>query len=195
MEQRIKKLLDSHNIKYKLVDHRKVYTAFNDAETQHIDPKAVVKTVFLKLSKPSLHVIEPLQKQEKIKTETIDTILVAVPAGKRVDLKKIAKAVNDHATKSYKLLTKVADKSARYKKPSPITAKMANEKDITKKLHTKVGLLHPFSQIFGLPLLLDKKLLKNKKITVPAGSYTQSIEISTKDFLKILVGMQGNFTE
>ena len=195
MDIKIKKLLDSNKIKYNLVEHRKVYTAFNGAETQHADPKAVVKTVLVKLSKPTIH----LMMESNIKS--LDFVLVAVPAKKRVDFKKIAKAVNEHAMKSYLLLTKTlvgtkrAAKAGPYKKPIPISTKMASEKDIIKKLKTKVGLLAPFSQLYNLPLLFDKKLAKNKKLIVPAGSYTESLEISTKDFLRLMAGMQGNFTE
>ncbi len=186
MDTKIKKLLDSSKIKYKVIEHRKVYTAFTASETQHIKPSTVVKVVFVKLSKPSTHLLD------HSKISTIDSMLVAVPAGKRIDLKKIAKSVNDDAAKSFKLIQKTNPKT---KKPPFVTAKMANEKDIEKKLKTKVGLLHPFSQIFGLPMLFDKKLTKNKKLIVSAGSYTESLEISTKDYLKIMVGIQGSFTE
>jgi prolyl-tRNA editing enzyme YbaK/EbsC (Cys-tRNA(Pro) deacylase) len=186
MDKKIQKLLETNKIKFKLVEHRKVYTAFNGAETQHVDPKAVVKTVFVKLSKPSTHL---LQNGE---VHTIDFLLVSVPAKKRVDFKKIAKAVNDHQTKSYKILVKENPKA---KKPAVVTAKMANEKDIVKKLKTKIGLLSAFGQIYNLPVLIDKKLLKNKKLIVAAGSYTESIEISPKDFLKITPHLEGTFTE
>jgi prolyl-tRNA editing enzyme YbaK/EbsC (Cys-tRNA(Pro) deacylase) len=187
MDTKIKKLLDSNKIKYKLVEHKKVYTAFTGAQTQHIDPKTVVKTVLVKISKPLTH----LQSGGKIKPA--EFILVAVPAKNRVDFKKIAKAINEHMAKSYKIAVKEFPK---LKKPAVITIKMAGEKDITKKLKTKVGLLHPFTQIFDLPpLLIDKKLTKNKKLIVPAGSYVESLEISTKDFLKISSGVEGNFTE
>jgi Ala-tRNA(Pro) deacylase len=186
MDSKIKKLLDSNKIKYKLVEHKKVYTAFNEAETQHIDPKSVVKTVFVKLSKPTTHLVQSGD------IKVIDSVLVAVPAKHRVDFKKIAKAVNDHAAKSYKQMTK---NNPKVKKPAAVSVKMANEKDITKILKTKIGLLHPFGEVFGVPLLLDKKLGKNKKVIVPAGSYTESLEINYKDILKITPGMEGNFTE
>jgi Ala-tRNA(Pro) deacylase len=183
---KIKKLLEKNNIKHKLVEHRKVYTAFTEAETQHIDPKTVVKTVFLALSKPSVHVLE------NNAISKLDTVLVAVPAKNRIDLKKVAKAINTHQEKSHKILKR---EDPKIKKPNVITAKMAKEKDIIKKLKTKIGLLHPFGEVFGLPVLVDKKLLKNKKITVSAGSYTQSIELAVKDYLKITSHLQGNFTE
>jgi prolyl-tRNA editing enzyme YbaK/EbsC (Cys-tRNA(Pro) deacylase) len=196
MDKKIQQLLTQNKIKFKTIQHRKVYTAFTEAETQHVDPKTVVKTVFVKLSKPTTHLLQDG------KVSVLDSILVAVPAGKRVDFKKIAKAVNEHAVKSYKIMIKTPSNSpskrgrtGTVKKPPVITVKMANEKDILKKLKTKVGLLSAFSQIYNLPLLFDKKLLKNKKLILSAGSYTESIELSTKDFLKIMVGMQGNFTQ
>jgi prolyl-tRNA editing enzyme YbaK/EbsC (Cys-tRNA(Pro) deacylase) len=186
MDIKIKKLLEANKIKYKPLEHRKVYTAFNSAETQHVDSKQIVKVVLTKLSKPSLHMLKDG------KPASLDFVFVAVPAGKRVDLKKVAKAINDHQSKSYKLLIKSQPK---IKKPSQIKAKLASEKDIEKKMKTKVGLLHPFSQLFGYPILLDKKLAKNKKLIVSAGSYTESLEIATKDFLKLMEGQLGSFTE
>ncbi len=186
MDKKIEKLLLENKIKFKIVEHRKVYTAFTEAETQHLDPKTVVKTVLVKFSKPSTHLLDNDQ------ISTISMVMVAVPAKHRVDLKKIAKAINDHAVKSYKLMVK---SNPKVKKPSSVTVKIASEKDIEKTLKTKVGLLHPFSQIFGLPILMDKKLTKNKKLTVSAGSYTESLEISTKDYLKIMSGIVGSFTE
>lgn len=186
MDSKIKKLLEQNKIKHKLIEHKKVYTAFTEAETMGSDPKAVVKTVFVKFSKPAAFALG------NGKVAMADAALAAVPAKKRVDFKKIAKSINDHQQKSYKILLKSDPKQ---KKPSNITVKMASEKDIKKRLETKVGLLSAFSQIYGLPLLFDKKLAKNKKLVLAAGSYTESLEIPTKDFLKIMSGVSGNFTQ
>ena len=194
MDKKIQKLLETNKIKYKLTEHRKVYTAFNEAQTQHVDPKSVVKTVLIKLSKPITHLIEtPSRNLAAAKnTQVIDCVLVAVPSKKRVDFKKIAKVINDHQAKSYKILVK---DNPKLKKPSNITVTISKEKDIISKFKTKIGLLTAFSQIYNVPLLFDKKLSSNKKLIISAGSYTESIEITTKDFLKILRGIQGNFTE
>ena len=159
MDAKVKKLLGLNKVKYNLVSHRKVYTAFNSAETQHANVKQVVKTVLIKLS-----------KAVPFGLTTTDAILVCVPSGKRLDLKKISKA-----TKA--------------------TAKIGKEKDIEKKLKTKVRLLHPFGSIFKLPVLLDNKLSKNKKLLVSAGSYTESLEINTKDYLKLENPILGSFSE
>ncbi len=188
MDAKIKKLLETNKIKYKLLPHRKVFTAFTAAETQHVDTKQLVKVVLAKLSKPSVHLLKDGGPAE------LKFVFVAVPAGKRVNLKKVGKAINDHQAKSYKEILKLEPKT-KFKKPSSITAKLASEKDIEKSLKTKVSLLHPFSHLFGLPILLDNKLAKNKKLIVSAGSYIESLELSTKDFLKLMQGQTGNFTE
>lgn len=195
MDPKIKKLLQKNGVKYKIIEHRKVYTAFNEAETTAFDPKIVIKTVYVKFSKPVNLIIQG-------KKVLIDSALVAIQAKKRVDFKKVAKTINDHQLQSYKILAKLNQgqkrsiiKQAAAKKPTNVIVKMANEKDIAKKLKTKVGLLSAFSQIYGLPLLFDKKLEKNKKLILAAGSYTESLEVSTKDFMRINPGIAGNFTE
>jgi prolyl-tRNA editing enzyme YbaK/EbsC (Cys-tRNA(Pro) deacylase) len=110
-------------------------------------------------------------------------VLIVLPAGKYVDFGEIKKAL-------------------KAKKVS-----MASEKDITKYLKTKVGLLHPFGSLFKLPhhpslspkvarglgVLLDKGMMKTKKMIASAGSYTHSVEISLKDFEKLAQPVKGVF--
>jgi len=97
--------------------------------------------------------------------------LVVVPAGKYVDLQKIKKAL-------------------KAKKIS-----LATEKDIAKFLKTKVGLLHPFGNLYKIPTLLDKSLSKAKKMVASAGSYTHSMEIAIKDFEKATEPIKGIFSK
>lgn len=97
--------------------------------------------------------------------------LVVVPAGKYVDFKSIQKAVK-------------AKKIA-----------MATEKDITKFLKTKVGLLHPFGNLYKIPTLLDRGLARSKKMIASAGSYTDSIEVAVKDFEKLVQPIKGVFSK
>lgn len=186
MDKKIAKLLEASKIKFKILEHRKVYTAFTEAETQHVDPKTVVKTVLVKFANFKLHT------NQKGAIEPLEMALVAVPAGKHVDFKKIAKFATDIQSKLYKSLVKTQPK---LKKPAAVAVKMASEKDITTKLKAKVGLLSAFSQVYGFPLLFDKKLAKNKKLVIAAGSYTESVEVATKDFLKHMYGSQGNFSK
>jgi prolyl-tRNA editing enzyme YbaK/EbsC (Cys-tRNA(Pro) deacylase) len=98
-------------------------------------------------------------------------VLIVLPAGKYVDFSGIKKAL-------------------KAKKVS-----MASEKDITKYLKTKVGLLHPFGSEYNLKTLLDKGMLRAKKMIVSAGTYTDSVEIAVKDFEKLITPIKGAFSK
>ena len=151
MDKKLQKFLDSNKVKYKVVDHKKVYTALNEAETQHLNEKTVAKTVLVKTDK--------------------DYTIVVVPAAKHVDFNKVKKAL-------------------AAKKVS-----MAKESDMAKVLKTKIGLVHPFGNLYKLPVLIDNSLLKQKTFIASAGSYTQSIEIKPKDFEKLAHPVKGSFSK
>ncbi len=148
MLQSLAKLLKQNKIKFELVEHRKVYTAFDSAETQDAKLVEVAKAVLLKGKK--------------------NFYLAVLPAGNNCDFKAVGKLVADKLS-------------------------MAREQDITKHMKTKIGLIAPFGSLFKLPVVIDKKLLKNKKINLPAGSYTESIIMNVKDYLKLENPLTGNF--
>ncbi len=148
MNKQLEKLLTQNKVKYQLVEHRKVFTAFDAAATQDLKTAEVAKAVLLK-GKKNLY-------------------LAVLPSGNNCDFKAISKLAGDKLS-------------------------MAKEKDITKNLKTKIGLIAPFGSLFKIPVFLDKKLLKNKKINLPAGSYTESIVMSVKDYQKLETPVLGNF--
>ncbi|MBI2355853.1 MAG: hypothetical protein HYV13_01430 [Candidatus Doudnabacteria bacterium] len=145
----LEKLLKQNKVKYELAQHRKVFTAFDAAETQHIKESEVAKAVLLK-GKKNLY-------------------LAVLPAGNNCDFKALSKLAGDKVS-------------------------MAKEKDINTKLKTKIGLIAPFGSLFKIPVFLDTKLLKNKKLNLPAGSYTESVVLATKDYLKLENPVLGNFS-
>ena len=100
-----------------------------------------------------------------------DFVLIVLPAGKYVDFSGIKKTL-------------------KAKKIS-----MATEKDITKYLKTKVGLLHPFGSEYSLQTLLDKGLARSKKMIASAGTYTHSVELAIKDFEKLIKPIKGVFSK
>ena len=144
----LEKLLKQNKIKYEVVEHRKVFTAFDSAETQDVKLTEVAKAVLLK-GKKNLY-------------------LAVLPAGNNCDFKALSKLTADKVS-------------------------MAKEKDIITKLKIKVSLIAPFGSLFKIPMFIDKKLLKNKKINLPAGSYTESVVMSVKDYLKLENPVEGNF--
>lgn len=148
MIAKLKKLLETNKIKYQVVEHRKVYTAFDAAATQDLKSSEVTKSVLLK-GKKNLY-------------------LAVLPAGNNCDFKALAKLTSDKVS-------------------------MAKEKDIKAKLKTKVGLIAPFGSLYKLPVFIDKKLLKNKKLNLPAGSYTESVVMSVRDYQKLENPVPGSF--
>lgn len=144
----LEKLLKQNKVKYQTVEHRKVFTAFDSAETQDIKLSEVAKAVLLK-GKKNLY-------------------LAVLPAGNNCDFKALGKLAGDKLS-------------------------IAKEKDINTKLKSKIGLIPPFGSLFKLPMFIDKKLLKNKKINLPAGSYTESVIMTVKDYLKLEQPVTGNF--
>jgi len=71
--------LDKNKIKYEIVEHRKVYTALDSAETQKIKPQLVVKTLVMKIDK--------------------DYCLALLPANKNLDKAKFKKAAKKNNPK------------------------------------------------------------------------------------------------
>jgi Ala-tRNA(Pro) deacylase len=148
ISKNLEKLLKQNKVKYEVIEHRKVYTAFDSAETQDLKLSEVAKAVLLKGK---------------------NLFLAVLPAGSNCDFKALSKLAEEKLS-------------------------MAKEKDITAKLKTKIGLIPPFGSLFKIPVLLDKKLLNNKKINLPAGSYTESVIINTKDYLKLENPKVGSFS-
>jgi Ala-tRNA(Pro) deacylase len=148
--KKLEKLLLENKIKHKILQHRKVFTAFDATQTQHLKASEVVKAVLLKGKK--------------------DFYMAVLPSGSNCDFKALSKLTNDKVS-------------------------MAKENDIAKNLKTKVGLIAPFGSLYKIPVYLDKKLAKNKKLNLPAGSYTESVEISLKDYIKLETPIQGNFSK
>lgn len=126
-------------------------------------------------------------------------VYTAFDAAATQDIKQseVAKAVLLKGKKNLYMAVLPASANCDFKSLSKIASdklSMAKEKDIVTKLKTKVGLLSPFGSLFKIPVYLDKKLARNKKINLPAGSYTESIILSTKDYQKVENPILGNFS-
>lgn len=147
----VTKLLDEAKVKYKVLEHKVVYTAHDVGATTKKKLSEIAKVVLVKADK--------------------DFVLIVLPAGKYVDFGGIKKAL-------------------KAKKVS-----MASEKDITKYLKTKVGLLHPFGTQYNLQTLMDKGMSRAKKMIASAGTYTDSVEVAIKDFEKLIKPIKGVFSK
>src|SRR3989338_11403257 len=78
ISKQLEKLLKTNKIKYEVVEHRKVFTAFDSAETQDVKLTEVAKAVLLK-GKKGLY-------------------LAVLPAGNNCDFKALTKLTVDKAS-------------------------------------------------------------------------------------------------
>ncbi len=140
----MKKLISSFlakGIPHEVVEHKKVFTAFDVAATTKTPLAKVAKTLLVRAGKVFS--------------------LVVVSAGHMIDTKKLAKAL---------------------KVP---TIQFVKEKDMVKQLKMgKKESLSSFGSMHALPVLLDKAFAKQKKALFSPGSFTQSIHMTMKDFIK-----------
>lgn len=77
----LQNLLEKKKVKHEVIEHKMAYTAMDSAQTQHISPKEVVKTLVMKVN-PKKYV------------------LALIPADKNLDKGKFLKEVNKWLKKS-----------------------------------------------------------------------------------------------
>jgi Ala-tRNA(Pro) deacylase len=153
--------LDKNNVKYKVVEHRKVYTTFDAAQTQKIQLKMVAKTLLVKADGRF--------------------IFAVIPGSRRLDIQKLKKAMN-------KYFEQVEDKKIK-------KINIANETQIKRNFTKKVGALPPFGSLFKCLTFVDKPLLKNLKINLNAGSFTDSLEMTPAQYKRFEQPIEGSFSK
>lgn len=98
-------------------------------------------------------------------------VLIVMPASHRADIGKLKK------------LLKVKD------------LEIVQEKEMAKALKIKPGAVTPFGKFHGLPVYVDKALLKSKLIVASTGSFTESVLMKAKDLLETGVESVENFAK
>lgn len=72
---------------------------------------------------------------------------------------------------------------------------IAKESDMTREMKVKPGALTPFGKLHKLGVVVDKGLLKSQRALFGAGSFTESIQMKIKDFLKLEEPTVGTISE
>jgi len=160
----LKKLLnklDESKIKYNVVEHRKVYTTFDAAQTQKIKPQQVAKTLLIKGDSNFYFAI--------------------IPGNRNLDSQKLKKVMNKYL---------VQQEEKKVKKIS-----IANEAQIKRNFTKKMGALPPFGSLYKCQTFIDKSLLKNSKINLNAGSFTESLEMTPAQYQKFEEAAEGSFSK
>ena len=166
-------------VKYEILKHRTVYTAFDKAKTLKISEKMVGKTLVLKMDGK--------------------LTVVLIPANKNLDLqkfKKLAKALPaaclpDRQGRQVKKIDFASERliKNKFKARLPRYAKHCGQ-------GVKVGAIPPFGNLWGLRTFIDNFLMREKEIILNSGDYNFSIKISSNQLKKILPdAIFGNFSE
>ncbi|MFH1098667.1 MAG: YbaK/EbsC family protein [Candidatus Uhrbacteria bacterium] len=146
-----KKLLNAlskQKVKYRVISHRKVFTAYDLAATLRGDLKNIAKTLLVRADRRY--------------------VLVVLPANQRLDFGKLAKLLKAKAVS------------------------IASETSIAK-LKFKPGTTPPFGSLVGLPVFVERALARAGDIIVRAGSFTESIGLKAKDFIRMESPILGAF--
>jgi prolyl-tRNA editing enzyme YbaK/EbsC (Cys-tRNA(Pro) deacylase) len=186
ISKKIQKYLEDKKYKFSVIDHKTTFTAWDTAQTEKIDPKMVAKALVMKGDN--------------------DYFLALVPGNKNLDKQKLLKTINVQRKKQgilpHQNLTKnTLNKtlSAKNKKSSfGVGVKkidFAKEVWMKKNLPGKVGATPPFFDLIKLEIFADSLLLKNKKIYVGSGEYTESILINVSEYIKKENIIKGSFSK
>lgn len=73
--------------------------------------------------------------------------------------------------------------------------RMATPEEVDKITGVKIGAIHPFSNLFGIPLYVDNSLSENEEIVFNAGLHTRSIRMKFKDFKNLTSPIMGSFSK
>lgn len=109
--------------------------------------------------------------------------IVLIPADKNLDRTKLKRLVNARLKgKNKKLVEEIS---------------FATETWIKKNLKgIKMGAIPPFGNLWKMPVFVDRGLMKNLKIIVPAGDYNWSFKFSSVNLKKLVPDLiMGNFTQ
>ncbi|MCK4799842.1 hypothetical protein KAS31_02595 [Candidatus Parcubacteria bacterium] len=130
----LQNLLEKNNIKHEIIDHKTVYTAYDNAETQHLKPQEVVKTLVMKINAKKY-------------------ALALIPANKNLDKKKFLKEIN-------KWLKKEGEKAV---KSIEFAKEVWMKKNVKGKIGATVpfGSLSKMTTFIDRSLLKNKNLIIN----------------------------------
>lgn len=180
--------LQQKKVKYELVPHKTVFTAFDIAQTMHVKPKEIVKTLVVKLNGK-----EP--------------VAVMLTADKNLDKKKFLNVVNAWMEREIRKPPprppRGQEGKGRHQSEAEIlkekirgrarTLEFAQEKWLREKVLGKPGATPPFGSLLKMPLFIDKQVTTLKTLLMNSGNYETSIKMSRVEFEKIEKFVVGRF--
>ena len=167
-----------NKLKYEIIKHKTVYTAFDKATTLRVAPKIIGKTLLVKLDK--------------------NPVLVLIPANKNLDkqkLKKIAKAKSIDFIKEAWMKKNL--KGIKIGAIPPFGNLWPARQRVRPACQSLALAGRSQAKSGGkLQTFIDRGLLQNPKIIINSGDYNFSIKISPAIFKKTTPDLViGNFSQ
>lgn len=161
------------------VEHKKVFTAYDKAQTKHCAPQDIAKTLVVLVDRTPA--------------------LVVLGANRTLDIAKLKKIENARRKKWNAVHKRKAEKKrqvpqgAKQKRirseSTPMkmvkTVVLANERWMKKHLDGDVGATPPFGSLWGVHTYIDSALLRRKQILIPTGDYVVSLNMTPKELLRL----------
>ncbi len=148
---KIKNYLTKNKLKFEIIKHKTVFTAYDLAQTTQLKLNQIGKTLFVKADK--------------------DYYLILLPGNRRLNIPKLKKIL-------------------KAKKVS-----IVKEKEMAKELKIKPGAITPFGSLYKVGVVVDNSLTKVTDALFGAGSFTESLRIKLKDYLKMEEPVKGDIGE
>ncbi|PIP28039.1 MAG: hypothetical protein COX29_03275 [Candidatus Moranbacteria bacterium CG23_combo_of_CG06-09_8_20_14_all_35_22] len=138
------------------------------------------KTTFTAWDTAQTEKIEPKMVAKALVMKVDNDYLLALISGnKNLDKQKLLKTINARRKKQGLKSVKKID--------------FAKEVWMKKNLLGKVGATPPFAELLKMEIFVDSLLLKNKKIYVGSGEYTESLLLSVAEYIKKEEVIRGSF--
>ncbi|MFH0804829.1 MAG: YbaK/EbsC family protein [Patescibacteria group bacterium] len=147
--KKLLKSLTDAKVKYEILKHKTVFTAYDLAQTTKQKLQEIAKTVLVKADKKFF--------------------LVVIPAHYQIDFKKLKVVLG----------VKKVD--------------IAREGEMKSKFNVKPGAMTPFGSLHKVDVVADRALLKVKQALFSAGSFTESLRMKVKDYMKTEQPKTGSF--
>ena len=114
-----------------------------------------------------------------------------------VPLSSGVKAMVAKSEKGFFLILVPGNKKIDFDKLMPKIgkAKLASAEDVFRLTGCEVGSVHPFGNLFGLQIFMDRHILDNQTVNFNAGLHEISINMSSRDMAEIIKPEIGDFTE
>jgi Ala-tRNA(Pro) deacylase len=135
-------ILDREGVNYRVLHHRRTYTAQDLASAEHVSGWNVIKPVLIKADG--------------------EFVLCALPASQRVDLQKLADALQARA------------------------CELADERTLGEVCNDcELGAEPPIGSLFGVPTVMEDDLERSNTVVFQAGTHEDAIEMPLHDFKRL----------